>query len=251
MKFVKIIFLLILVSTAFKAMAQSTSYEDEEFFVPTIEQVKRDYNREKYDNYTNLSPSVFKPKKSTPARFFAADLSIPSTFGQSNNLVKKVGSFYRAYGEIIFIQGKITDSFGVPISGAVVEIWQTNAAGKYHTLLEQGSEYIDKYFNMSGKSITDNLGNYFFVTIMPGAIAGRAPHINANIYHTKFGRLETEIYFEGHPLNQKDYQYLAYKPEEQEMLTASVRHSDSLNPNSIKLFTFNIVMNGIHDYKGF
>lgn len=251
MKFVKIIFLFCLLLINSNSLAQNSSYEDEEFFIPTVEQVKRDYNRDKYDNYTNLSPSVFKPRKPTPSRFFAADLSIPINFGKSNNLVKKVGSFYRAYGEIIFLQGRITDSFGVPIMGAVVEIWQANAAGKYHTLLEPGSEYIDEYFNMSGRSITDNLGNYYFVTIMPGSIAGRAPHINVNIYHTKFGRLETEIYFEGHPLNRQDYQYLAYQPEEREMLTASVRHSEPINPNSIKLFTFNIVMDGIHDYKGF
>jgi len=73
-------------------------------------------------------PSPFRPKTPTPSRFFAADLSMPDVFTSSNNLAKKTGSFYRAYGEIIFIQGTITDSFGVPVHGAVVEIWQTNAS---------------------------------------------------------------------------------------------------------------------------
>ena len=71
---------------------------------------------------------------------------MPDNFVSSNNLAKKSGSFYRAFGEIIFIQGTITDSFGLPITSAVVEIWQANSAGKYHTLLEEDSEYIDKYF---------------------------------------------------------------------------------------------------------
>jgi protocatechuate 3,4-dioxygenase beta subunit len=203
------------------------------------------------NDYSQSSSSIFIAKTPTPSRFFSADLSVPEIFSTTNNLVKKVGSFYRAFGEIIFIQGKITDSFGVPIEGAVVEIWQTNAAGKYHTLLESNSEYIDKYFNMSGKSITDNLGNYYFITILPGSNPGRAPHINMNIYHTRFGRLETEMYFKNHPYNETDYQYLAYSEEERKLLTADVFHSTVLNPGSIKLCTFNIILKGVHKFKKF
>jgi len=205
-----------------------------------------------------VNPSVekkeilaFNPKKPTPSRFFAADISIPDQFGTTNNLAKKVGSFYRAFGEIIFIQGTLTDSFKVPITGAVIEIWQTNSAGKYHTLLDKNSEYIDKYFSMSGRALTDNLGNYSFITIMPGSVQGRAPHINMNIYQPKFGKLETEMYFEKHPFNNSDYQYLAYSAEERKLLVASVRHTDITNTQSIKLCTFNIVMRGTQLYKKF
>jgi len=203
------------------------------------------------NDYSKESPRFFNPQTPTPSRFFTADLSMPDIFGTTNNLVKKVGSFYRAYGEVIFLQGTVTDSFGVPIENAVIEIWQTNAAGKYHTLLEPGSEYIDKYFNMSGRAITDNLGNYHFITIMPGANPGRAPHINLNIYHPKFGKLETEMYFQDHPYNKNDYQYLAYSSEEQKLLTAGVHHSEVTNPQSIKLVTFNITLRGTHQYKRF
>jgi protocatechuate 3,4-dioxygenase beta subunit len=196
-------------------------------------------------------PAAFTPQKPTPSRFFAADLSMPDTFSTTNNLAKKVGSFYRAFGEIIFLQGTITDSFNVPIEGAIIEIWQTNSAGKYHTLLEPNSEYVDKYFNMSGRAISDNLGNYHFITIMPGSSAGRAPHINMNIYHPKFGKLETEMYFDSHPYNESDYQFLAYEEEERKMITAKVQNSEVLNPKSIKLCTFNITMKGVQQYKKF
>lgn len=211
----------------------------------------KDLGGKQINNFPKETPAAFVPKKPTPSRFFAADLSTPDTFSTTNNLAKKVGSFYRAHGEIIFLQGTIVDSFGVPIDGVVIEIWQTNAAGKYHTLLEPGSEYIDKYFSMSGRTITDNLGNYHFITIMPGANPGRAPHINMNIYHPKFGKLETEMYFEKHPYNEGDYQYLAYDDNERKMITAMVRHSDIMNTKSIKICTFNIVMRGIHQYKKF
>lgn len=193
--------------------------------------------------------AIFDEKKPTPSRFFTADISMPDHFSTSNNLAKKVGSFYRAFGEIIFVKGIITDSFGVPIEGAVVEIWQTNAAGKYHTLLDPDSEYVDKYFSMSGRAITDNMGQYDFITIMPGSNPGRAPHINMNVYHQKFGKLETEMYFEEHPYNDSDYQYLAYAEGDRKLLTAKVRRSNFNDKNSIKICTFNIVMRGVHQYK--
>ena len=192
---------------------------------------------------------TFNPKKPTPSRFFAADISMPDQFSTTNNLAKKAGSFYRAFGEIIFVQGTLTDSFAVPINGAIIEIWQTNSAGKYHTLLDKNSEYIDPYFSMSGRTITDNLGNYSFITVMPGSMLGRAPHINMNIYHPKFGKLETEMYFEKHPYNDSDYQYLSYSEEDRKLLTASVRNTDIFSTQSIKLCTFNIVMRGTHLYK--
>lgn len=195
------------------------------------------------------SLSMFEPRKPTPSRFFSADLSMPEKFASTNNLAKKTGSFYRAFGEIIFVQGTITDSFGVPIEGATIEIWQTNAAGKYHTLLEPDSEFIDQYFSMSGRTISDNLGNYHFITIMPGATTGRAPHLNVNIYHTKFGKLETEMYFANHPYNKTDFQYSAYEENDRKLVTAQVRHSDMMNTRSIKLCTFNIVMRGTQQYK--
>ncbi len=207
-RFFFIIFALVFSSLTFAA-ENSTTVE----IAPQYKDVKGQV----VNNFAKPVPSAFEPKKPTPSRFFSADLSMPDTFATTNNLAKKVGSFYRAYGEVIFLQGTIVDSFGVPIEGAVIEIWQTNAAGKYHTLLEPNSEYIDKYFSMSGRTITDNLGNYHFITIMPGSNPGRAPHINMNIYSTKFGKLETEMYFAGHPYNASDYQYLAYDENAQKL----------------------------------
>ncbi|MBL6664735.1 MAG: hypothetical protein ISQ34_02710 [Rickettsiales bacterium] len=226
------------------------------FFTLTVSVVAKEVGYDTEENarankILSKDLSIFDPKMSTPSRFFTSSLSMPDNFITSNNLAKKVGSFYRAHGEVIFVQGVITDSFGVPIHNAVVEIWQANAAGKYHTLLEPNSEYVDTFFNMSGRAITDNLGNYYFITILPGRTPGRAPHINFNVYHPKFGKLETEMYFEKHPLNESDYQYLSYNDEERKMLTAPVHHSDMFNTKSIKVFTFNIVMKGVHQYKGF
>jgi protocatechuate 3,4-dioxygenase beta subunit len=195
--------------------------------------------------------NLFNSRTPTPERLFLNSYSMPQTFNTTNNLVKKTGSFYLAFGEIIHLKGKITDSFGVPIVGAVVKIWQTNSKGKYHTLLAKNDRNIDKNFNMSGTAVTDNLGNYNFITIIPGFYFGRAPHINMNVYHKRFGELKTEIYFEGHPRNKIDSQYLSYTPEDRKSLTAMVRLSDMFNPTSRKICTFNIVLRGTHQYKDY
>ena len=255
MKFFLIIFLFFFSNFAFcqeaKVKDSAENYSNDEVSDDKTFDEFRDVKNRAVNDFAKDAPSVFDPRKPTPSRFFAADLSMPETFATTNNLAKKVGSFYRAFGEIIFVQGTLTDSFNLPISGAIIEIWQTNSAGKYHTLLEPDSEFIDKYFSMSGRTITDNLGNYHFITIMPGARVGRAPHINMNIYHPKFGKLETEMYFAEHPYNATDYQYLVYNPEERKLITAKVSHSDIFNTKSVKVCTFDIVMKGIHQYKRF
>ncbi len=200
---------------------------------------------------SKVSNELFLPKDPTPSRLFSAELSAPENFSTSNNMVRKPGSFYVAVGEIIYIQGTVTDSFGLPVDGAIVEIWQTNSAGKYQSLLESGSNLIDKNFTMSGRAVTDNLGNYYFVTIMPGFYLNRAPHINMNVYHEKFGKIETEMYFEDNPRNYIDFQYLSYPKKDREALTAKVRLSDIFNSYSTKICTFNIIMKGVHQYKSF
>ena len=195
--------------------------------------------------------NLFLPKTQTPSRLFSAQLSIPDEFGKSNDLTTKAGSFYSAVGEKIIIQGKVTDSFGVPIGGAIIEIWQTNSSGKYQNLLGPNSVLIDHDFTMSGRTITNNLGNYTFLTIMPGYYINRTPHVNLNIYHDKFGKIETEIYFENHPRNRFDAQYLSYNKKEKELLTAKVRLQDIYDSKSTKICIFDITMDGVHQYKSF
>ena len=233
-------------------LMKQENYEINYSISPNVAEFNDIYKEDlKNSQYLEDDLSPFKAKNPTPSRLFTSDLSMPDNFSTTNNLAKKAGSFYRAYGEIIYIQGTVSDSFGVPIHNAVIEIWQTNSAGKYHTLLEDGSGYVDKFFSMSGRAISDNLGNYHFITIMPGATSGRAPHININVYHPRFGKLETEMYFVNHPYNFTDYQYLSYSEEDRKLLTAEVRNTNILNPNSIKLATFNITLKGIHQYKKF
>lgn len=202
-------------------------------------------------SYAAKKFDMFTPQKQTPDGLIINTLSKPEKFGTSNDLTRYVGSFDVATGELLYLKGNITDAFGIPIEGATVKIWQTNSAGKYQTLLEEESEYADENFVMSGTTKSDNLGRYGFKTIFPGAIKGRAPHINIVISHPKFETIETEVYFEKHSLNEKDPQYMSYSQEDRDLLTAKVVNYDRDKPEDGKIAIFNIVMDGIHAYKGY
>ena len=197
------------------------------------------------------SVDMFNPKKQTPNVLIVDNITKPDEFNKSNNLLRKAGSFKKAKGEPLYIKGVVKDAFGVPISNVKIKIWQTNSAGKYQNLLNKFSPYYDKNFLTSGESITDNMGKYEFITVFPGFYDDRAPHINMVITHEKFGIIETEFYFKGHFLNEKDVQYLSYSEEDKKALTANVYYLDDKDYKKGKIAVFNIIMDGIHEYKRF
>lgn len=194
---------------------------------------------------------IFTPQTQTPDGLIINTISKPEIFSTSNEMTRIVGSFNVAVGELLYLKGTLTDAFGVPIEGATIRIWQTNSSGRYQSLLKPNSEYIDKNFIMSGTARTDNIGRYGFKTIFPGFPEGRAPHINIIIYHPKFGEVQTEVYFENHPLNVKDPLYMSYPESSRKMLTAKVLNIDDVEPSQGKIAIFNVVLDGIHAYKGY
>lgn len=194
---------------------------------------------------------MFSPKPTTPDSFYFDFITRPRKISSSNNLLKKTGSFHVATGEVLYIQGIVTDSFGVPVSNAVVEIWQTNTAGVYHTLIPATDKRYDPNFNMSGRAITDNLGRYYFVTIFPGFYENRAPHINMHVRHNDFKEVKTEIYFSDHPRNNYDPYYLVMNPQDRELVTCKTTYFKENKPSLGKVCNFDITLNGVQLYRQF
>lgn len=194
---------------------------------------------------------IFSPKPATPNSIYFDFVTRPRTISSSNNLIKKPGAFQIATGEILYIQGIVTDAFGVPVSNAIVEIWQTNATGAYHTLISAYDKRYDPNFSMSGRSITDNLGRYYFITIFPGFYANRAPHINMHVRHQDFQEIRTEVYFSGHPRNALDPYYLSYSEAERELVTCATNYLEDDKPVMGKVCNFDIVLNGVQLYRRF
>lgn len=111
-------------------------------------------------------------------------------------------------GERIIVTGRLLDTAGRPIRGALVEVWQANAAGRYLHAGDQHPAPLDPNFTGAGRCLTDDDGRYRFVTIKPGAYpwrnhhnAWRPAHIHFSVFGTAFTqRLVTQMYFPGDPL---------------------------------------------------
>jgi protocatechuate 3,4-dioxygenase beta subunit len=115
-------------------------------------------------------------------------------------------------GERIVVSGRVTDTDGRPIRNTLVEIWQANAAGRYHHEVDQHDAPLDPSFTGAGRTLTDAEGHYSFTTIKPGAYpwrnhhnAWRPRHIHFSLFGRAFtDRLVTQMYFPGDPLFDAD-----------------------------------------------
>ena len=111
-------------------------------------------------------------------------------------------------GERIIVHGRVLDSGGWPVPGALVEVWQANAAGRYAHLVDQHAAPLDPNFTGAGLCFSDHEGRYRFVTIKPGSYpwanhenAWRPAHIHFSVMGSAFGqRVVTQMYFPGDPL---------------------------------------------------
>ena len=106
-----------------------------------------------------------------------------------------------ARGERILVQGRILDGLGQPLTDALVEIWQADAAGLYNSPEERRGA-ADPHVAGWGRQPTDaETGAFRFETIKPGRVPypdGRlmAPHISVWIVARGINiGLHTRLYF--------------------------------------------------------
>ncbi len=119
------------------------------------------------------------------------------------------GHTERAKGEVIRVTGQVLDDQGMPIEGALVDIWQANSYGRYDHEDDTATTPIDPNFQGWGMVKTDADGRYAFTTIKPGAYGvddewDRPPHIHYKVSRRGYREIITQMYFAGEPLNEND-----------------------------------------------
>jgi protocatechuate 3,4-dioxygenase beta subunit len=167
------------------------------------------------------APSARK-KPVTPEQPEGPFHPIAGPTGKKVDLTRVVGVPGRARGTIVHLHGTVCTIYGVPIPGALVEIWQACASGRYDHPDDDNPAPLDPCFLYWGRAVTGDRGGYGFVTVKPGAHPGehgrmRPPHIYVHIVAPGFASLTTQIYFAGEPLNAAD-PVLARIPREQRRL---------------------------------
>jgi protocatechuate 3,4-dioxygenase beta subunit len=155
-------------------------------------------------------------------------------------------------GERIIVSGRVLDSSGRPVPSALIEIWQANAAGRYHHDVDQHPAPLDPNFTGAGRCLTDDAGNYRFVTVKPGAYpwlnhpnAWRPAHIHLSIFGRAFtSRLVTQMYFPGDPLFELDPIFQSVRdPRARERLICQFE-LETTEPEWALGYHFDIVLGG-------
>ncbi|HLI38056.1 MAG TPA: protocatechuate 3,4-dioxygenase subunit beta [Streptosporangiaceae bacterium] len=155
-------------------------------------------------------------------------------------------------GERIIVTGRVLDSDGRPVPDTLIEIWQTNAAGRYRHVRDDHPAPLDPNFTGVGRCITDSAGTYRFITIKPGAYpwrnsynAWRAAHIHFSLFGRAFTqRLITQMYFPGDPLQPADPVMNAVPDEKARQRMVAAFSIEETQPEWALGYRWDIVLRG-------
>jgi protocatechuate 3,4-dioxygenase, beta subunit len=210
-------------------------------------------------------PLIYPPYKSTISRSPRQPLIIlPHTLSEVTGPVYGHGDIAETdndltrqhagepVGERIIVSGRVLDGNGRAVPDTLIEIWQCNAAGRYRYEVDQHPAPLDPNFSGAGRTMTDEQGNYRFVTIKPGAYpwenhpnAWRPAHIHFSMFGTAFAtRLVTQMYFPGDPLFPFDPVMNSIPDEKGRQRLISKFEMDLTQPDWALGYRFDIVLRG-------
>ena len=157
-----------------------------------------------------------------------------------------------AMGERIIVSGRVLDENARPVPNTLVEVWQANAAGRYHHEVDQHDAPLDPNFTGCGRTMTNDRGEYRFVTIRPGEYpwrnhynAWRPRHIHFSVFGPSFStRLVTQMYFPGDALLPFDPIFNCTADEKARNRLISVFDWETTIPDTALGYRFDLVLCG-------
>lgn len=155
-------------------------------------------------------------------------------------------------GERIIVTGRVADDNGRPLRNTLIEVWQANAGGRYFHQKDNHPAPLDPNFTGAGRVLTDDNGDYRFVTIKPGAYpwgnhpnAWRPAHIHFSLVGPCFvSRLVTQMYFPGDPLFPFDPIFQSIRDEKARQRLISRFDMQTTKPDWALGYRFDIVLRG-------
>lgn len=155
-------------------------------------------------------------------------------------------------GERIIVSGRVLDENARPLPHTLVEIWQANAAGRYRHEVDQHDAPLDPNFTGCGQAMTNERGEYRFVTIRPGEYpwrnhynAWRPKHIHFSVNGPSFAtRVVTQMYFPGDPLLPFDPIFNCTADEKARNRLISVFDWETTVPERALGYRFDLILRG-------
>ena len=147
----------------------------------------------------------------TPSQTIGPFYPVQRLSEQDADLTWLKGHQNRAKGTIIEVTGRVLDRYGNPVSGAKLELWQCNAAGRYAHANDVATAPLDPDFQGYAALATGKQGEWRITTIKPAGyespIGHRTPHIHFDV-QGRTHRLITQMYFpDEEATNAKDALY--------------------------------------------
>jgi protocatechuate 3,4-dioxygenase beta subunit len=134
----------------------------------------------------------------------------------------------------ILVRGRVTDEAGGALEGAIVEIWQACASGRYRHPEDKSPRPLDPHFGYWGKCVANEWGEFQFRSVKPGAYEDnptwtRPPHIHFKVRTPGYAELTTQMYFAGEPLNDLDEILNALAPADRRKLVVDFRDLEGIS----------------------
>lgn len=168
------------------------------------------------------------------------------------DLTTNAGTGEEALGARTIVRGRVVDDLGEPVPNTLIEIWQTNAAGRYvHWREVDFPAPLDPNFLGVGQCLTDEDGGYEFLTVYPGPYpwgnhsnAWRPSHIHFSLQGPAIAtRLVTQMYFPGDPLLALDPIFMSVSEHARDRMVATYDHDVTVESWALG-YRFDIVLRG-------
>lgn len=169
-----------------------------------------------------------------------------------DDLTTNAGTGTAAMGERLIIVGRVMDEDEKPVPNSLIEIWQANAAGRYQHEVDQHNAPLDPNFIGAGRCVTNENGEYRFLTIRPGAYpwlnhynGWRPAHIHLSLFGPSFvTRLVTQFFFPSDPLLSMDPILKGVPTKEGRQRLICSYAQDVTEPEFALAYRFDIVLRG-------
>lgn len=154
-----------------------------------------------------------------------SDSGLPISRANDQDLTFIKGRKGKAQGQVIHLRGRVLDAqSGQPIPDAILIMWSANASGRYNHKGDtdtynfphpETGEIIhrahDEHFQYWGQAITNQQGEYWFKTIVPGFYpidlkSGlyRPSHLHFKVLPPQSPPFVTQLYFRGDHIPNND-----------------------------------------------
>ena len=209
---------------------------------------------------TRVVPGYIQTGWRTPERLWRRPLTLSELTGPSGHArrLAPLGADIagrrdrQALGQVIHVRLAVVDEDGSPVGGAMVEMWQANASGRYAHPNDTDHAPLDPRFEGSARVMTDESGRIEFRTIKPGGypVANaarwwRPPHLHFSVWGRVFlSRLVTQMFFPGEPLNGQDHILVSVASSDAREALVARALPTTEGPDDALVFEHRIVVRG-------